>query len=168
MRFRLRTLLIVLAIGPMMPALGCGKSRPTPVLPEAQSAALDHGQHFELLSLEPMARDVDDGDRFHNWKILGKAVIDDEGRETLVAALKKGVAEGGPVASCFEPRHGIHVEHQGHTYDFVICFKCLWGEAYVDGAAVNGALPLSRSPQPTFDNALRSAGVPLPTPPKIR
>jgi len=165
MRFRLRTLLIVLALGPML-AIGCGSERPPRVLPLEQAAALEHGQHFELLSLEPMERPAEGDNVFHKWKILGKSTLDDDTRNTVAAAFKKGVAEGGPVASCFMPRHGIHVEHEGHSYDFVICFECLWGEVYVDGVGEHGALPVSRSPQPIFDDVLRSAGVPLPMPPR--
>src|SRR5262245_16519710 len=133
LRYKLRTLLILLVIGLAMLANGCGNEREPRVLPLAQAAALDNGQHFELLSLDPMERDVEGDGSFHKWKVLGKTAIDDDTRKSLVAAFRKGVAEGGPVASCFKPRHGIHVEHDGHTYDFVICFECLWGEVYVDG-----------------------------------
>ena len=124
---------------------------------------------FELLSLDPTAPvDADAGDRFHDWAVLGRGTVDSPVvRRTLIDALEAGVAgNGGGVAACFEPRHAISVLHRNRRHDFVICFACLSAKRFVDGAERPGFLTTA-SPQPAFDDALKSLNLPLaPAPDK--
>ncbi len=161
MRYRLRTLLILMAVGPLLFIGGCAEKGPPNVIPSPETAALESGEQFELLSLEPLDGQVDDEDGFHGWKVLGRTTLDQQTRLNLVAALKKGVAEIGGAASCFRPRHGIRVKHDDKVFDFVICFECMQVETYADSSEGGGFL-VSRSPQPAFDEALRRASIPLP------
>ena len=164
MRFRLRTLLIVLALGPMA-LVGCDSGEPNFIPPDA-NAALESLPTFELLSLDPLQPEEEGDDRFHAWKVLGRTLITDkQARTKLVAALRKSVPiYDGPKADCFWPRHGIRVRDALIAYDFVICFECHAADVYANGKRLGGfqtghAKPL---PQPIFDQELVRADVPLP------
>jgi hypothetical protein len=125
-----------------------------------------NARSMELISLDPMERvHGDDSEAFHDWTVLGKTTITNPDiREQLLDALDAGIAgNNGVAASCFAPRHGVRVRHDGKEFDFVICFQCYQTEWYVDGMKRPGFL-LTALPQPVFDRVLRDAGVPLPAP----
>jgi hypothetical protein len=148
------------------PLVFCGPGSADQMPPLAQ-AALEKTDTFELLSLDPDPEKKTRKDGFHGWKVLGQTLIKDaKVRKDLVAAFKKGVEENdGIVADCFIPRHGIRIKHEGKTVDLVICFQCLKVYLYVDGKREKGFL-VTRSPQPLFNQVLKSAGVPLPKGPE--
>lgn len=131
-------------------------------IPPAALAALEKAAQFELYSLEPSDRENKDGERFHGWKVLGKATVKDkDARQRVIASLKKGAEENdGVVANCFEPRHGIQVTHDGKTISLVICFQCLSAQMFVDGKRDGGYLTTG-SPQPVLDKVLKDASIPL-------
>lgn len=162
-RHRLRTLLLVLAIGP--PVLeGCTNSPSTNFIPPSEANALEIADSLELLSLEPSEFSLEDPGHFHGWKELGRVSIDGETKQRVVAALSRGVAENrGTVASCFNPRHGIRVKSEDRFVDFVICFHCMSAESYIDDKPEKGFL-VTRSPQPVFDEVLQRAAIPLAKP----
>jgi len=163
MCYRLRTLLILMAVGPPVLA-GCANKRVPHTIPSEIITALEHGEEFELLSLEPTEGQADDESRFRKWKVLGKTALDEDTRLKLVAAFKQGVAENAGVhAACFIPRHGIQVRHGGKVFNLVICFECMWARTYIDAQEIN-YIDVSRSPQPVFDDALIRGSVPLAKP----
>jgi hypothetical protein len=127
-------------------------------IPKVANEALEKGTDFELFSLNPAHLTEKPENHFHGWEVLGSTKIDDaKTRGQIVAALRKGVAESdGMVAACFNPRHGIRVQHGGKTIDLVICFECLSAAVYVDGERSDGFLTTS-SPQATFDRVLKAA-----------
>jgi hypothetical protein len=86
-------------------------------------------------------------------------VIDDpKRREALIAAFNRGIARSnGEEAKCFWPRHALRLERDGKVTDYLICFQCLQFASYPGGQG--GAI--DRSPQPTFDDELKRAGIPL-------
>lgn len=150
------------------------------VLPADTRRVLDNGERFVLLSLEPYDREkatwalgtnaMSPPDptkkseppkkKFHDYVILGSVEIrDGKEREELLRALYKGIADSeGRVAACFNPRHGISATLAGETVDLVICFECLSIQTY----AKNGKGVLTTgSPLPTFNGALRRAGLPI-------
>jgi hypothetical protein len=134
-------------------------------MPPAAVAALEGAQTFELLSLSPEHLSEPPADAFHRWKVLGTTKVTDPAvRTRLISALKQGVAENvdGMVASCFNPRHGLRITANGQTTDFVICFECLQVEMHAGG--VKSSFLTMSSPQPEFDQVLKSAGIPLAKP----
>lgn len=139
---------------------GCSASS----FPTSAEQALQESASFELLSLSP---DPDTGsaadEDFHGWKVLGSTTIRDaDTRAELIARFKSGVDENdGTVAECFNPRHGIRVVHDQQVHEFVICFECYQVKWFIDGEEREGFL-ISPSPQPTFDEVLREADIPLP------
>jgi hypothetical protein len=156
----------------LLTVLGCRSNPADDKIPARARAALESGEPFELLSLDPLAtmresrskqEEAKSGERFHGWKVLGRAQVrDGHARTRLLTALKQGVGENdGKSAMCFVPRHGIRVKHDGQVVDFVICFQCFQVQVFVEGAPADGFL-VTGSPQRAFDQALRDAGVPLP------
>lgn len=172
MCYRLRTLLILLAIGPpVLAAIGC-ESRPVqPIirpqaLPSDVRKILDAAERFILLSIEGEGEGKPDSTEssFHGFDILGKAEInDDREREQLLGALYRGIAESdGRPAVCFAPRHGISATLGDETVDLVICFECFQILVY---EKQQHHVCITDSPSDAFSAALKRAGLPLAKPP---
>ena len=139
---------------------GCTEEK----IPPAANAALEQATSMELLSLHPDPRKAEgEEEKFHEWKILGKTVIDEEETlKPLIDRFRKGVNENeGIVAGCFNPRHGIRLTHDDKVHEFVICFECYQVKWYVDGESKAGFL-ITDSPAAAFNGVLRDADVPLP------
>lgn len=90
--------------------------------------ALSDG-HLFLYSLNPaggIGYSVNNDTVFHGFKILGEVEVTGlNEKRALIEAFAKGVRDdGGMVAACFNPRHGIRFVADSSQYDFVICFEC--------------------------------------------
>jgi hypothetical protein len=127
-------------------------------MPRGAWNALNDADRYELLSLNPLLSKPD----YYGHEILGRTVIHDAAtRERLNEAFQSGVrASDGGMMACFNPRHGIRVTHKGVSTDFVICFECRQVQVWRGGRKIAFFL-VSDSPQPVFDDVLKSAGVPL-------
>lgn len=143
--------------------VGCGSTRP----PEELSVALRNGELLTLYSLDPSEPNpgTTPAQTLHDWPVLGTTdVTAAPTRTSLLDALDAGIADSdGSVAACFDPRHGLRAEHNGKTYDVVICFRCSAALWYIDDVQ-QAAIPITRTPQPIFDRTLKSASVPLAPP----
>jgi len=142
---------------------GCAYLNLGSAIPKDVLGLLDQAGRIEVLSLDPKRPDEKPIDDFHGYRVLGKTTIDDPAtRRKLVVAFKQGVEEnGGAVAGCFNPRHGIHVAQDGKTADFVICFECYSIALYESGTPSDRQILTTGSHQPVFDDILEKAGVPL-------
>ena len=127
-------------------------------MPRAAWNALNDADQYEMLSLHPSLSKPE----YHGHEILGQTIITDSAtRERLNEAFQSGArANDGTMMACFNPRHGIRVTHAGVTTDFVVCFECRQVQVWRGNQKVAFFL-VSDSPQPVFDNVLKSAGVPL-------
>jgi hypothetical protein len=127
-------------------------------MPRAAWNALNDADRYELLSLNPYLSKPD----YYSHEILGKTVIQDAAvRERLNNALQAGVrASDGRAYACFNPRHGIRVTRAGVVTDLLICFECRQVQVWRGGQEIAYFL-VSDSPQPVFNEVLKSAGVPL-------
>jgi hypothetical protein len=124
---------------------------------------LNQAERFDLLSLDPNDapnRTRKSDESFHGWDVLGTTTVTNvDVRRRLAAALRKGVDDSDLTAyNCFVPRHGIRFVHNGKRIEFVVCFKCLQVNVYVDGTETSNFL-ITSSPQATFNEALRAAGI---------
>ena len=130
----------------------------SPGMPRAAWNALNDADRYELLSLNPYLSKPD----YYSHEILGQTIIQDPSvREKLNNALQAGVrASDGKAMACFNPRHGIRVTRAGVVTDLVICFECRQVEVWRGNRKIASFL-VSDSPQSVFDDALKSAGVPL-------
>ncbi len=146
--------------------LGCGPTIPSPYL-----EALKEGSDFELSSIDPgnPVANAHMGTMAAYPKLGSVRPSTPEQRETIIRAIERSVRESSSGASaCFEPRHAIRVKHKGTTYDFMICFKCraIW---IYDGDEQLETIGISGAAEPTLDEILQSASVPLaPKPPKSK
>ena len=143
-------------------SLALGASARAAEFPGHLLSSLEGAEQFELLSINPDRRAAKSSDDFHGWAVLGRTkIVDLNARKTLVTAFKEGV-EGNKerVAGCFNPRHGIRVTRGSKTVDFVICFECLHARVYVEGNSEKDLLTTG-SPEPAFDQVLKSANIPL-------
>lgn len=130
-------------------------------LPDAIRDVLANADQFELLSLEPSAGPTREAGHFWGWRVLGSVVVSAADRDALLSALEQGIAEnGGWVAACFIPRHGIRAAQGGSSADLVVCFECAQVYLYPDGKW-SGSVLVTGTPQPVFDRVLSAAGVQL-------
>jgi hypothetical protein len=129
-------------------------------LPFAARQALENGEKFELLSLEPTIQRTNTPDSFHGWKILGRTQIPDQTkRAEIVKEFISGVHHTSPF-HCFDPRHGIRVRWKGVNHDFVICFHCRQIEWYCGSNEPKWIL-ITGDPESAFDAILKRARIPL-------
>ena len=145
--------------------IGCSKPTKQPQVVAALEKLADAPSKMVLYSLNP--EDHHDGGLhtdtvFHSFGILGKAEITDSNEQrTLLRALARGASENDDhAAACFNPRHALHIEENGQSLDFTICFECL--QVQTQGFQPGGFLT-SDSPQLTFDQSLRTHHLPLAT-----
>jgi len=136
------TLLLVLLL--------CGCSQKAR-LAAAITKLSDTPSKFVLYSLDPgpLVHDesIATATVFHGYDILGRAEITDPD--------ERGARESdGSIGLCFNPRHGLHVEQNGGSVDFVICFECL--QVHAHGFQPGSEFLTSALPQNTFDDSLRS------------
>ncbi len=152
---RSRSLLLLM----LWMAIGCAGER----LPTELDTALDGATSITVYSLDPKQEREKAKERFESWEELGSTVITEpQQRLQLVDALRNAVAEhDGVVANCFDPRHRLHLDWNGHRYDVVVCFHCYQLEWYRDGERQPIVL-ISRGAQGLLDDILRKADVPLP------
>jgi hypothetical protein len=143
--------------------VACGKHAKQPQVVAALEKLADAPSKMVLYSLNP--EDHHDGGLhtdtvFHSFGILGKAEITDTNEQrSLLRALARGASENDDhAAACFNPRHALHVEQNGQSLDFTICFECLQVET--QGFQLGGFLT-SDSPQATFDQSLQKHQLPL-------
>lgn len=88
----------------------------------------------------------------------GRATVEDPSeREELLLALDQGIAAGGPVMMCFEPRHALRATTGGRVAEAVICFQC--GQVAVTIDDHWEYHPIGASVEDVFDRALARHGL---------
>jgi hypothetical protein len=131
--------------------------------------AVRESDQWELLSLYPIPLQSVDAQTvaalslaskptFGAYSVLGRATLTKDEVKTLRSALLKGLSEGDPGvnASCYNPRHGLVIQHDGTTVEIELCFECIRGEVHgPDG----GRFPISRSPLAAFDALVDAHGL---------
>ncbi len=153
----MRTCWVVAAFA-AMPAF-TAVARAEDKLPDAARTALEKTDQIEVLSLDPQGGETGK-DAFHEYKVLARATVKEaDARKEIAAAVEKGVGEGGPIAKCFEPRHGLHVVYQDKTYDFLICYQCSQIQIFM-GTAQAETVPTSGASKAALDKALKNADAP--------
>jgi|ERR1051326_673514 hypothetical protein len=139
-------------------------------IPEEFRTALEKGDTIELYSLEPEKGERSPDDvLFHGTKVLGKTQLKKDSRAKVVAAFVKSVGDANQKGSegCFDPRHGIRVQHGGKVYDFEICFECKKVYLYKDDDKQERLrINIGGDPEDIFNTILKDAKIKLPKPPK--
>ena len=122
-----------------------------------------------IFSLEPAARETGKdctGLCYFGWPVLGQTSVTRATAKTIRNDLSVWVAAPEPKAIqlCFNPRHGVRLIANGHTYDFVVCFECAQAEVFKDSAAEPLAHFYYNANQKGWDVVLSAAHVPLAAP----
>jgi hypothetical protein len=141
---------------------GCGATSGLPVFLQPLAA----GTKVTLYSIDGTGgpseeRKTKATESFHGRPVLGKVEIKSaESRSEIVQALKRSTQDldhGG--ADCFWPRHGLRVEKDGETTDYVICFECYWIKVYIGGEIMN--VVTKQDPQELLNRLLEEANIPI-------
>jgi len=130
-------------------------------LSENAANILQKADKVTLYSLDPDPR-LNDQNAFHDVHVLGSVDLKDAGKDTLLKALHRGVADDkATAAACFNPRHGIRAEHEGKRVDIVVCFQCWKIKVFEPGDATGKYVVVGRGPQSELDKLLTDANVKL-------
>ena len=140
---------------------GCGRSGSI-----VTNAALPTPDELTIYAIDGLVNEptefVTDDQLFRGYKVLGKTEISDPAaRQQIVKAISDGISESdGTVASCFWPRHGVHVVTDGKAVDYVICYECLQVYVFSPGAGRH-MQPTTDKHQAVLTDRLTAAGIQL-------
>lgn len=106
---------------------------------------------LEVFILDPASgwegeekRAKDPSPRLGRWKIVRRVEVTDAREITLLrAGIQRSIETGGPVAACFNPRHGVRFIRNGQAVELILCFECASmdakGSPEFEGAAISTA-----------------------------
>jgi hypothetical protein len=135
-------------------------STPPNALPAEASQALHSNGHAVLYSLEPWEEADKKVARLQGYEILGQSDLSDVQNLTAVGAFEAAIAGwDGAIAACFDPRHALRIQFNGHSYDFLLCYSCHQMEVFRDGKML-GDVGAAGSPK-ALNDLLTSLHVPL-------
>ena len=144
------------AFGVLM-ATGCTHSGLEP----AETSALEGAERVELLALHPY-RDEAPGERFHGFRVLGRASARAAARSRIAELVDRAASDApGQMAKCFNPRHGVAVAGGGTEVDFVICFECFQMKVVRGGS--ERTVAIAAEPEDELDRLLAQHGLPKHT-----
>lgn len=69
----------------------------------------------------------DKNKELHRYPILGKILLNSEQTKIATQEFQKAISNWDPskgLAMCFNPRHGLRLVSNKHTYDLVLCYEC--------------------------------------------
>ena len=102
------------------------------VLPPDLQQVLDSAHSAVIYSLDPNG-DPQKGRSLHNVSILGHAKLDAVETHQAAQAFNQAVKGwDNMMAACFNPRHALRINSNGHIYDYLLCYECHQIEVFVD------------------------------------
>ncbi len=133
------------------------------------SQAIANSSSISILSLEPGEKGTRNADGectgycYFGVSVLGQSNLTSSASNAIRKDLASWVANPMPesIELCFNPRHGVRVISNGHTYDFVVCFECSQTSVYKDSAEEPIAFLYYKGSQDDWDKILSSANIPL-------
>jgi hypothetical protein len=139
----------------------------------AEFAALMAGvTELEVFILDPQSgweeaskRAKDPSPRLDRWKIVrGAKVTDAREIAVLCAGIQRSIETGGPVAACFNPRHGVRFIRNDQPVELILCFECASMDAKGSPEFEGGAI--SAAAEVAFYRVFRAHG--LVRPPQLQ
>jgi hypothetical protein len=92
---------------------------------------------------------------FHGWQILRQCSLDpSKGLDLLEQMIDVAVDAPSLQIDCFNPRHGLRVERESGSVDYLICFECRTYEVWTDGVVSFGAI--TTEPESAFATTLKN------------
>lgn len=156
MRLILLTLLVFLAVNPQIQAAPDENK-----LPQDAANALHSSKKVILYSLEPSATPAKNDNKLEGFKVLGQIILTDKQAATAITAFESAILKNrrNAIIFCFDPRHAIRVDFNGHAYDFLLCYACGYLYVYCDGKTI-ADLDAGGSPE-VLNVLLKAAKIPL-------
>lgn len=102
-------------------------------------------EELRRTSLQPKAPPVTPYALFLGYQVLGTAELSGPEKDRLAQAFARDRrAADNFMSACFEPRHALEYDVQGHHYQVLICFHCHQAVTCVDGSDHFTPVRLSR------------------------
>lgn len=99
--------------------------------------------------------------RLGRWKIVRQAKVTDAREIALLRnGIRRSIETGGPVAACFNPRHGVRFTKNGRQVELLLCFECASMEA--NGSPEFNGAPISAAAEVDFYRVFRAHGLGRP------
>jgi hypothetical protein len=164
------TVVVVLFAIPTLQVLAEENDQFKNELPAEVVRAIEDGK-ISLWSLgRPMLKGFLDTPKFDDYPVLGRLELAGDDRERVVNAVRDAIPPKLGVAfGCFNPRHNLRVEHDGATYDLLLCFECLNADIYKNGKKIDGIVlsgKMRDASQKVLNDVLTAAKIELPPPAK--
>lgn len=131
------------------------------ILPEEALQALDQADHVTLYSLDtatdaiipiepPNSQKQDNTspaiilppkEEFNGYKVFGKVDLDNSDAKRATEAFQDALVKWNhnPIPRCFEPHHGLRININSHTFDYILCYKCTQIRVVEDGKWIASA-----------------------------
>lgn len=156
MRLILLTLLVFLAVNPQIQAAPDENK-----LPQDAADALHSSKKIILYSLEPWTSPTKNDNTLERFKVLGQITLTDKQAAAAITAFESAILKNrrNAIVFCFDPRHAIRVDFNGHTYEFLLCYACGYLYVYCDGKII-AQLDAGGSPK-VLNGLLKAANIPL-------
>jgi hypothetical protein len=140
--------------------IACSRAPEANRLPARAERVFSDFRNSELISLEPEPERKTPGRSLHGWLVLGSVRLAPSEARAAAASMKAAITgSDGSIAACFEPRHALRTQVDGHIYEALICYSCGGIEVYEDGKYVGGAA-VAGSPD-SLNRILKAGGVPI-------
>ena len=106
--------------------------------PDEARGALKHAKSVTLYSLDGEFSMDKSSEKLYRYPIRSKVELDaSQGQKAAQAILDTvPLFPSMSMAMCFDPHHALRVQHAGHQYDFVVCYKCSNEAIYKDGKQI--------------------------------
>jgi hypothetical protein len=129
-------------------------------LPREADRILNNAVRSMLYSLDPGNMTQARSPVFGYCTVLGRTELNQAQTTEAAKALNEAIAgSNGAAAACFNPRHALEIEADGHTYDYVVCYECQQLDVFKDGVQV--ASVLVKGPPQVLNDLLRANNIPL-------
>ncbi len=132
------------------------------------TALVEGVDRLEIFILDPSSgwddekkRAQEASSRLMRWKIKERVSVTDV-REIarLFSGIRRSIETGGPIAACFEPRHGVRFTKAGQVVEMALCFECAGME--VQGSPGFDGAPISPAAEVDFYRVFRAHGLVRP------
>lgn len=129
-------------------------------MPADAAKALHEARHAVLFSLEPWYPRHAQLHPLYQQQELGHLDLSEAQTQVAIQVFESAVAHRSDWdAGCFDPRHAMHIEADGHSFDYLICFVCGQMIVYRDGKVL-GKVKIAGSGG-KLNEILESASIPV-------
>lgn len=93
--------------------------------PDEVRAVLEKADDLSVLAVVCEREPKEGEDEFRGYPVTKRVTVKADERAALLAQIYEGVDDGGPIAKCFAPHHGLEAKRGDEVVSVVLCFECL-------------------------------------------